>query len=306
VKAERLADVLTDDRIVLELGRGLLPLVAGSGAPLVAGVQSLRSAVAADLGVVVPSVSFRDDLSLPDRGYRILIAGEPCCEAELPHERRSNATHDAELLGRSLETAVRQRADALLTRDSVARLIESLRAAQPAVVEQIVPEVLTIARIHRTLQCLLREAAPIRPLAEVLEIMADHAAEATEPAQLAELVRARLMRTICRRARDEGGRLVVVKLTEPATAALLAAGAGETEAALATKVVADVRRAVRPRIERGAPAVIVVPGTIRREIHELLSRHLPGVQVLAAEEVATEGRVEIFATVGGADASRAA
>jgi len=305
-KAERLADVLTDDRIVMELGRELLPLVAGSGAPLVTGIQTLRSGVAADLGVVVPSVSFRDDLSLPERGYRIIIAGEPCCEAELPRERRADGRRDAEALGRTLETAVRQRADVLLTRDSVARLIESLRAAQPAVVEQIVPEVLTIARIHRTLQCLLRDGAPIRPLAEVLEVMADHAAEATEPAQLAELVRSRFVRTICRRARESGGRLVVVKLTEPAVAQLLAVATAQAEPTQAAKVVTDIRRALRPRLDRGAPAVLVVPAATRRGIHEAIARHLPGVQVLAAEEVAAESRVELFATVGATEAAQAA
>jgi flagellar biosynthesis protein FlhA len=60
---EKLADVLTDDRIVVELGRGLLGLVSGAGAPLLEKAQALRSAVAADLGVVVPAIAFKDDLA---------------------------------------------------------------------------------------------------------------------------------------------------------------------------------------------------------------------------------------------------
>ena len=306
--AEKLADVLTDDRIVVELGRSLVGLVSGTDAPLPARAQSLRTSIAADLGVVVPGIAFRDDLSLADRGYRITIAGDVVREAELaPEQRRARGSDTAAELAASLESAVRRRADALLSRDAAARLVESLRASQPAVVEQIVPGVLTVARIQRTLQCLLGEGVPIRPLSELLEIMADHAGEATEPAELAECVRRKLARTICRRARDADGRLVVVRLADQAIATLLATdGRTRQPTEEAAKLAAEVRRAVRPRIERGATPVLVVPGESRRLVRETLARQIPELQVLAAEEVADEARLEVFATIGGLEASRAA
>jgi flagellar biosynthesis protein FlhA len=251
--------------------------------------------------VVVPAIAFKDDLDLADRGYRITLAGEPIHEAALESRRRTSAAADAESLAADHEAVVRRRADALLTRDAAARLVESLRASQPALVEQVVPDVLTVARIQRTLQCLLREGVPIRPLAPLLEVMADHAAEAKEPAALAELMRHGLSRTICRRVRDGEGRLIVVKLTNQATDALLAGGGAAAKA-----VVADVRRAVRPRLERAAPAVVVVAGERRRAVREALARPLPELAVLSHDEVADEERVEVFATIGAADAAQAA
>ncbi|MFM8378892.1 MAG: flagellar biosynthesis protein FlhA [Planctomycetia bacterium] len=298
-----LADVLTDERIVFELGADLLDLVRG-GAPLVAQSQAVRSAVAADLGIVVPAIAFRDDLSLPPRGFRITIADVPVREVDLADDDLQDETGT---LAAALVAAVRERADALLTRDACARLVESLRTAQPAVVGQIVPEVLSLAKVHRTLQALLREGLPIRPLAEVLELMADHAGEAPEPAQLAEVVRGRLVRTLCRRARDADGRLVVVRLTDGAVAALRAAPAeGAERGSPAARIVADVRRAVRPRLDRGAAAVVVVPADARRDIRDRLARAIPGVVVVAVPEVAGEERVEVFATIGGTEATRAA
>ena len=298
-----LADVLTDERIVFELGSELLGLVRGA-APLVVQSQAVRSSVAADLGIVVPAIAFRDDLSLPARGFRITIADVPVREAELPDDARQDETAT---LADALVAAVRERADALLTRDACARLVESLRTAQPAVVGQIVPEVLSLAKVHRTLQALLREGLPIRPLGEVLELMADHAAEAPDPIQLAEVVRGRLVRTLCRRARDADGRLVVVRLTDSAVAALRAAPAGKTDRGTpAARVVAEVRRAVRPRLERGAAAVVVVPADDRREVRDRLTRTIPGVVVVATTEVAGEDRVEVFATIGGTEVTRAA
>ena len=348
-------DLLADERIVVELGRGLVGLLAAPGGnespTLSERATAVRTSLAADLGLVVPSVAMRDNLSLPDRCYRVIIAGDIVAELEIPVGRllavppvgeildeqagfsgvnaqdasavdpltgrrgawvghaqaetargRGAAVHgEADCIARAIEAAIRRHSDQLLSRDAVARLIESLRTVQPAVVDQVVPGVLTIARIHRTLQCLLRDGVPIRPLAELLEIMADHAAEASDPPQLAEIVRRSLARSICRRARDPRGRLVAVRLEEPAIDAALGA-AGRPPAHL----MAELRRAVRPVVERGARPVIIVPGDVRLRVREALSRHLPDVQVLAAEELANEDRVEIFASVGGGEVLRAA
>jgi flagellar biosynthesis protein FlhA len=349
-------DLLADERIVVELGRGLVGLLSpaaggGPSAPLSERSTTVRSTVAADLGIVVPSIAMRDNLTLSDRCYRVIIAGDVVVEVEIPAgkvlavppageildehllpeqtgaadapavdplsgrrgawlghaqaetaRRRGVAIYgDADCISRGIEAAIRRHGDRLLSRDAVARLIESLRAVQPAVVEQVVPGVLTIARIHRTLQCLLRDGIPIRPLAEVLEIMADHAAEAADPAQLAELIRRSLAHSVCRRARDSRGRLVAVRLEGSAIDTLVGAS-GRPPAQL----IAEVRRAVRPVVERGGRPVVVVPAAVRLKVREALARHLPDLQVLAAEELADEDRVEVFACVGGGEVLRAA
>ena len=204
-------------------------------------------------------------------------------------------------VARALEAAIRLRADSLLSRDAVARLVESLRAAQPAVVESIVPGVLTVARIQRTLQCLLRDGVPIRPLAELLELMADHTAEAPEPADLAEIVRRPLVRAVCRQARDPRGRLVTVRLDD-AAADEIASASGRPPA----RLVAELRRATRPAVERGGRPVVVVPAAVRRRVRAAGARQLPDLVVLSGEELVDEDRVEVFATIGGGVAAKAA
>jgi flagellar biosynthesis component FlhA len=62
---------------------------------------------------------------------------------------------------------------------------------------------------------------------------------------------------------------------------------------------------VRPRLERAAPAVVVVAGERRRAVREALARPLPELAVLSYDEVADEERVEVFATIGAADAQAA-
>jgi flagellar biosynthesis protein FlhA len=340
--ADIAADVLADERITVELGRGLVGLVAGETAPLATAVESLRVALAGDLGLVLPAVALRDDLELPPRGYRITIAGDVAVDGEIPAgrrlvipaagqrpadgdaatdpltgraatwlgEARADAARDkggialdpAGVVARALEAAVRRQADRLLSRDAVSRLVESLRASQPAVIEQIVPGVLSIARIQRSLQCLLREGVPIRPLAELLEIMSDHAAEAAEPWQLAEIVRRRLAGAICRRARDPEGRLTAVRLAGGGLDGLRPGAAAKPPA----RLVAEIRRATRTAVERGGQPVLLVPVGMRRCVREALARQLPDLRVLAEEEVGDEPRLDVFTTIGDAAQVRAA
>ena len=78
-----LADVIADEQLAVGLGAGLVELVAGKAAPLLERTVALRTAVAADLGIVVPQVSFRDDPALPPRGFTITVAGDLVHEGEL-------------------------------------------------------------------------------------------------------------------------------------------------------------------------------------------------------------------------------
>ena len=125
--------------------------------------------------------------------------------------------------------------------------------------------------------------------------MTDHATEAVEPWQLAERVRRTLARAICRRVRDPEGRLVVVHVADSALELLLTPA---TNPRGFSKLVAELRRAVRPQVERGAAAVIVVPDAVRRNVRETLVRQMPELHVLADAEVVDESSLEVFATVG--------
>jgi flagellar biosynthesis protein FlhA len=225
-------------------------------------------------------------------------------QAEAARRRGAVVCDEAAVVARALEAGVRRHADRLVSREDVSRLVESLRQTQPGLVGQVVPDVLSIARIHRTLQCLLAEGVPARPLSELLEIMSDHAAEAAEPWQLAEIVRRRMAGIICRRARDPQGRLTAVRLAGGAVEACVAAA--ETAGRPAAKLVAEIRRAVRTAVERGGEAVVVVPAAARRDVRSALARPLPLVRVIADAEVADEPGLDLFATVGAEEGLRAA
>jgi flagellar biosynthesis protein FlhA len=73
---ERIQDLLAVEALELEVGFGLVPLIdLAQGAELPGRVTALRKQLAADLGIVLPSVHLRDNLRLDANAYRVLLRG---------------------------------------------------------------------------------------------------------------------------------------------------------------------------------------------------------------------------------------
>jgi flagellar biosynthesis protein FlhA len=97
----------------------------------------------------------------------------------------------ATALAAHLRLLVHQHAADLLSRDQVKGLLDSLRQRAPALVEELVPRVLSVGQVQRVLQYLLTQGESVRDLESILEILGDHAAEIGDIDRLAETVRAR-------------------------------------------------------------------------------------------------------------------
>jgi flagellar biosynthesis protein FlhA len=73
---EELAGLIQVDPMALELGYDLVPLVdPGSGSDFMDRVVLVRRHIASELGIVVPPIRLRDNITLPPDQYRILIRG---------------------------------------------------------------------------------------------------------------------------------------------------------------------------------------------------------------------------------------
>jgi flagellar biosynthesis protein FlhA len=95
-----------------------------------------------------------------------------------------------------LSELVRRHAPEILTRQDVQTLLDAVRQHSPAVVEELVPQKLTLGQVQKALQSLLAERVCIRDLVTILEALADGAQLTTDPEFLTEGVRARLARTL--------------------------------------------------------------------------------------------------------------
>jgi len=95
-----------------------------------------------------------------------------------------------------LGEVVRRHAHELLSREDLKILVDKARESSPSVVDELIPNVLTMGQIHRVMTLLLEERVPISNLTRILESLANHAPTTKDAVELAERVRVDLGRAI--------------------------------------------------------------------------------------------------------------
>ena len=170
-----------------EVGRGELmigrymALNPGTAEEEVEGIETTEPAFGLEAKWI--SESQREQAELA--GYTVVEAPAVLC------------THLAEIL--------KSRAHQILCREDVRRLLDNVKREQPTLVEELVPDLLTVGAIEKVLKNLLGERVPIRDMVTILETLADYALLTKDPDLLTEYVRGTLSRTISRPYCDEEG-----------------------------------------------------------------------------------------------------
>lgn len=112
-----------------------------------------------------------------------------------------------------LAEVIRRHAAELMTRQETQALLERVAREHPKVVEELVPNLLTVGDVQKVLQNLLKERVPIRDTMTILETLADFARSTRNTAELTEYVRQALKRIICSRLADDRKELRVFTMS---------------------------------------------------------------------------------------------
>ncbi len=91
-----------------------------------------------------------------------------------------------------LAETLKQVSHLILTRQEVQSLIDRVKESNPALIAELLPDLVNLGIIQRVLQNLLREGVPIKNLPLILETLADYAPVTKNPDELSEQVRRRL------------------------------------------------------------------------------------------------------------------
>ena len=118
----------------------------------------------------------------------------------------------ASVITTHLSEVIRSSAASILSRQDVQALLDHVKEEHPALIAEVVPDLLTLGDVQRVLQNLLRERVSVRDLVTVLEAIADQARMTKDAELLAEHARAALGRQITSQYAAEDGRLHVMTL----------------------------------------------------------------------------------------------
>jgi flagellar biosynthesis protein FlhA len=327
----------------ITLSPDLVDIVSGSSDDLLARVRALRRKIALDLGIIVPPVRTRDSADLPPATYVIKIAGIEAGRGQAPSGRvlalgdmldalpgtptvepvfglgakwiPSEMRHSAELGGATvidrvsvlithLSSIVTSNAARLLTREDVRQLTEGVKQVNPSAVDELIPNLLTLAEVQRVLQGMLAEQVAINDLPRILEALALRAKVSNEPEGLVEAARASLGPAIVAPHLD-GGTLRVIMI-DPGLEQGMLEGLRPSESG--TQIVLDptrleavlnsLRQTAATLDEAGLSAVLVCAPALRPAVRRLVAGQLNGLAVLSYQEVtAVQSAIETVGVV---------
>jgi len=206
-----------------------------------------------------------------------------------------------------LSHIVQMHAHELLGHEEVQHLLNSLQKSAPKLVEDLVPRVMPLSSVVRVLQGLLAERVPIKNIRAIVETLAEHAPRTPDPVALQNQVRIALGRQIVQDIAGIGGELPVITL-EPDLERLLTNSIGGTsqngaaspglEPGLAERLQLRLAESAQRQELSGEPAVLLVAPQIRSTLARFMRAAVPGMHVLAWNEIPDNRKVRLVTAVG--------
>lgn len=206
------------------------------------------------------------------------------------------ATHITEL--------IRRNASEILTREDVKSLIDNVRTHSPAIVDEVMPNLMNLGEIQMILENLLNEKVSIRDLVTILETMSESAKVSKDAVYITEQCRLALSRQICSQLKDYEDVIHVMTL-HPELEQILEASVQNTERGprlvLRPEMVGKLLDAISPEYEKmvamNQPPVIVTSPGIRFPLIKLVESSFPNLYVLAYGEIALGVNIKAGGTI---------
>jgi len=213
------------------------------------------------------------------------------------------------IMATHLTEVLREHAPELLGRQEVQNLLDNLSKSYPKVVEELVPNLLSLGIAQKVLQNLLQERISIRDMLTIVETLADYAPLTKDPELLTEYVRHKLSRSIISPYIGEDGVLKLITMNQEVEDILLK-GVQNTEhgsyLSIDPKVADPIIRSIKEESEKAMakdiqPILLTSP-SIRRHLKKMIDLFIPSLIVLSQSELLSDMR---FKSIGEVSLSHA-
>ncbi|AJI84601.1 flagellar biosynthesis protein FlhA [Yersinia enterocolitica] len=201
-----------------------------------------------------------------------------------------------------LNHLISQYASDLFGRQETQQLLDRVSQEMPKLTEDFIPGVVTLTTLHKVLQNLLMERVSIRDMRTIIETLAEHAPNQTDPYELTAVVRVALGRSIAQQWFPGTGEIQVIGLDAALERLLLQAlqGGSGLEPGLADRLLEQSKQALQRQEMLGAPPVLLVNHALRALLARFLRRSLPQMVVLSNLEIGDNRQIRMTSTIGAA------
>ncbi len=203
-----------------------------------------------------------------------------------------------------LMEALKANAAELLGRQDVQEMVDTLKKSHPALVEELIPNRVSLGLLHRVLQRLLRERLPIRDLVTVLEALGDSVDQSKDAEILVEHVRRAMSNVIARQHADDTGAVRGITMGPRLEGALMGLFSPRSAPSglptLTPDVLADLLRDLNllatTHAADGRMPPLITPPSLRIGVRRLVEPVLPALPVVSLAELPPSVKLNTVAT----------
>ena len=272
------------------------------GATVAAGAVQPNSIMLIDPGSVIDPIT--DGIPTKEPAF-----GVPALWVSRSHRERAEmagytVVDPSSVITTHLAEVIKGHAAEIITRQDTQALVEHIKQGNSAVVEELIPNLMTIGEVQKVLQHLLRERISIRDLVTILETLADHAGRTKDVDMLGEWVRSALARSICRQYVDDGsGALQTLTIDPNLEQQLLeAVTPGLPNLALEPSASRLLIQNLSQQMERMMAMgyqqpVLLCMSALRLPLRRLTERSLPNLVILSYNEIVPNTEVRAVGAV---------
>ncbi|WP_042160490.1 flagellar biosynthesis protein FlhA [Paenibacillus gorillae] len=197
-----------------------------------------------------------------------------------------------------LTEIIKRHAHELIGRQETKALVDNVRETYPALIDELIPSILSIGELQKVLAKLLREKVSIRDLVTIFESLADQGNYTKDPDILTEYVRQALSRQITQQFSSTGDTLKVITVG-PALEKKIAESVQQSDQGsyialdpIATQqIYSKLNEQVTRQIQSGQQPVVLTSPTIRMYLRQIVERTMQDVPVLSYSEL--EPNIEV-------------
>jgi len=207
------------------------------------------------------------------------------------------------VLATHLTEVIKSHASEVLGRQEVQTLIDAVKQNNPAVVDEVTPNLLSIGDIQKVLAKLLRERISIRDMVTILETLADYGQLTKDTEILTEYVRHSLARQISKQYAQ--GNTLTCLTVDPQLENKITAAVQRTEGGSYVALEPQVLQAIVSSIAAELPKVtnlgyqpiVLTSPAVRAYFHNLIERSTPNLIVLSYAELDSTIEVQALGMV---------
>ena len=184
------------------------------------------------------------------------------------------------------------------------QLMDNLAKVAPKLVEDLVPKTLPLGVVVKVLQNLLQERVSIRDIRTIAETLAEYGSKSQDPDILTSAVRTALGRSIVHEINGVQTEIPVITL-DPSLEQILhkslqtaSEGGAGLEPGLAEQMHQSLEESAQRMEMEGQAAVLLVSSFIRPWLSRFVRHSIPGLHVLAYNEIPQDRQIRVVSTVG--------